>query len=165
VDASGRAELYGTTDRSIDPDRFVYRSQISILEASTPNLLIVQDLFVSLLRAPLPCLEHWWMPRAGLSFMALQTDRFVCRSRISILEASTPNVLIVQDPFMSLLRAPMPWLEHWWMPRAGLSFMALQTDRSIPIDWSVGAGSRSIGLYELLKWICIYSSGFKKIVG
>jgi hypothetical protein len=59
----------------------------------------------------------------------------------------------------------MPWLEHWWMPQAGLSFMALQTDRSIPIDWSVGVGSRSIGLYELLKWIRIYSSGFKKIVG
>jgi hypothetical protein len=111
VDASGRAELYGTTDRSIDP------------------------------------------------------DRLVCRSRISILKASTPNLLIVQDPFVSLLRAPMPWLEHWWMPGAGLSFMALQTDRSILIDWSVGAGSRSIGLYELLKWICIYSSGFKKIVG
>ncbi|CAK9260353.1 unnamed protein product [Sphagnum jensenii] len=87
VDASGRAELYGTTDRSIDP------------------------------------------------------DRLVCRSRISILEASTPNLLIVHDPFVSLLRAPLPCLEHWWMPRAELSFMALQTDRSIPIDWSVGAGS------------------------
>jgi hypothetical protein len=77
VDALGRAELYGTTDRSIDPDRLVYRSRISILEASTPNLLIVQDPFVSLLKAPLPCLEHWWMPRAGLSFMALQTDRSI----------------------------------------------------------------------------------------
>jgi hypothetical protein len=41
VDASGRAELYGTTDQSIDPDRLVYTSQINILEASTPNLLIV----------------------------------------------------------------------------------------------------------------------------
>jgi hypothetical protein len=77
VDALGRAELYGTTDRSIDPDRLVYRSRISILEASTPNLLIVQDPFVSLLKAPLPCLEHWWMPRAGLNFMALQTDRSI----------------------------------------------------------------------------------------
>jgi hypothetical protein len=84
VDASGRAELYGTTDRSIDPDRLVCRSRISILEASTPNLLIVQDPFVSLLRAPMPWLEHWWMPRAELSFMALQTDRLVCRSRITI---------------------------------------------------------------------------------
>ncbi len=53
VDASGRAELYGTTDRLIDPDRLVCMSQISILEASTPNLLIVQDPFVSLLRAPI----------------------------------------------------------------------------------------------------------------
>ncbi len=77
VDASGRAELYGTTDRSIDPNRLVYRSQISILEASTPNLLIVQDPFVSLLRAPMPCLEHWWMPQKELSFMALQTDRSI----------------------------------------------------------------------------------------
>jgi len=41
VDASGRAELYGTTDRSIDPNRLVCTSRISILEASTPNLLIV----------------------------------------------------------------------------------------------------------------------------
>ncbi|CAN5964432.1 unnamed protein product [Sphagnum jensenii] len=41
VDASGRAQLYGTTDRSIDLDRLVYMSRISILEASTPNLLIV----------------------------------------------------------------------------------------------------------------------------
>jgi len=65
------------------------------------------------------------MPQAGLSFMALQIDRLVCRSRINILEASTPNLLIVQDPFVSLLRAPLPCLEHWWMPRAGLSFMAL----------------------------------------
>ncbi|CAK9257649.1 unnamed protein product [Sphagnum jensenii] len=87
VDASKRAELYGTTDRSIDP------------------------------------------------------DRLACRSRISILEASTPNLLIVQDPFVSLLRAPMPCLEHWWMPQDELSFMALQADRLIPIDWSVGAGS------------------------
>jgi hypothetical protein len=53
VDASGRAELYGTTDQSIDPDRLVYMSRISILEASTPNLLIVQDPLVSLLRAPI----------------------------------------------------------------------------------------------------------------
>jgi hypothetical protein len=87
VDASKRAELYGTTDRSIDP------------------------------------------------------DRLVCRSRISILEASTPNLLIVHDPLVSLLRAPMPCLEHWWMPQKELSFMALQTDRPIPIDWSVGVGS------------------------
>ncbi|CAM6075526.1 unnamed protein product [Sphagnum tenellum] len=63
VDASGRTELYGTTDRSIDPDRLVCTSRISILEASTPNLLIVQDPFVLMLRAPMPCLEHWWMPR------------------------------------------------------------------------------------------------------
>jgi len=77
VDASGQAELYDTIDQSIDPDRLVCRSRISILEASTPNLLIVQDPFVLLLRAPLPCLEHWWMPRAGLSFMALQTDRSI----------------------------------------------------------------------------------------
>jgi len=41
VDASGRAELYGTTDQSINPDRLVCTSQINILEASTPNLLIV----------------------------------------------------------------------------------------------------------------------------
>ncbi|CAK9258557.1 unnamed protein product [Sphagnum jensenii] len=126
---------------ALQTDRLVYRSRISILEASTPNLLIVHDPFVSLLRAPMPCLEHWWMPQKELSFMALQTDRLVYRSRISILEASTPNLLIVHDPFVSLLRAPMPCLEHWWMPQKELSFMALQTDRSIPIDWSVGAGS------------------------
>jgi NOL1/NOP2/fmu family ribosome biogenesis protein len=131
---------------ALQTDRLVCRSQISILEASTPNLLIVHDAFVSLLGAALPCLENWWVPREGLSFMALQTDRsihpdrLVCRSRINILEASTPNLLIVHDPFVSLLRAPLPCLEHWWMPREGLSFMALQTDRSIPIDWSVGAG-------------------------
>jgi hypothetical protein len=40
VDASGRVELYGTSE-----------CRISILEASTPNLLIVQDPLVSLLRA------------------------------------------------------------------------------------------------------------------
>jgi hypothetical protein len=51
VDASGRVELYGTTDQSIDPDRLVCTSRISIIEASTPNLLIVQDPLVSLLRA------------------------------------------------------------------------------------------------------------------
>ncbi len=71
VDASKRAELYGITDRSIDPDRLVCRSRISILEASTPNLLIVHDPLVSLLRAPMPYLEHWWMPQKELSFMAL----------------------------------------------------------------------------------------------
>jgi hypothetical protein len=140
VDASGQAELYGTTDRLINPDRLVYTSRISILEASTPNLLIVRDPFVSLLRAPMPCFEHWWMPRDELSFMALKTDGLVCTSWINILEASTPNLLIVQDPFLSLLRAPMPCLKHWWMPRDELSFMALQTNRSIPIDWFVRAG-------------------------
>jgi len=31
----------------------------------------------------------------------------VCTSRISISEASTPNLLIVQDLFLSLLRAPI----------------------------------------------------------
>ncbi len=51
MDASGRAELYGTIDQSIDPDQLVCTSRISILEASTPNLLIVQDPIVSLLRA------------------------------------------------------------------------------------------------------------------
>ncbi len=100
VDASGRAELYGTTDRSIDPNRLVYRS------------------------------------------------------RISILEASTPNLLIVQDPFVSLLRAPMPCLEHWWMPQKELSFMALQTDQSIPIDWSVGAGSAFLRRPPPICWLC-----------
>ncbi len=53
MDASGWAELYGTIDQSIDPDRLVCTSRINILEASTPNLLIVQDPFVSLLRAPI----------------------------------------------------------------------------------------------------------------
>jgi hypothetical protein len=53
VHASGRAELYGITDQSIDPDRLVCTSRISILEASTPNLLIVQDPLMSLLRAPI----------------------------------------------------------------------------------------------------------------
>ncbi len=53
VHASGRAELYGTTDQSIDPDRLVCTSQISIFDTSTPNLLIVQDPLVSLLRAPI----------------------------------------------------------------------------------------------------------------
>jgi len=36
VDASGRVELYGITDQSIDPDRLVCTSRISILEVSTP---------------------------------------------------------------------------------------------------------------------------------
>jgi hypothetical protein len=53
VDASGRAELYGIIDQSINPDRLVYTSQISILEASTPNVMIMQDPLVSLLRAPI----------------------------------------------------------------------------------------------------------------
>ncbi len=52
MDASRRAKLYGITDRSIDPDLGLYEP-ISILEASTPNLLIVQDLVMSLLRAPI----------------------------------------------------------------------------------------------------------------
>jgi hypothetical protein len=51
------------------------------------------------------------MPRDELSFMALQTNQsipiLVCTSRISILEASTPNLLIVEDPLVSLLRAPI----------------------------------------------------------
>ncbi|CAK9277045.1 unnamed protein product [Sphagnum jensenii] len=71
---------------------------------------------------------------------SIDPDRLVYTSWISILEASTPNLLIVRDPFLSLLRAPMPCFEHRWMPRVELSFMALQTDRSIPIDWSVRAG-------------------------
>ncbi len=53
MDASGRAKLYGITDQSIDPDLGLYEP-ISILEASTPNLIIVQDSLVSLLRAPIP---------------------------------------------------------------------------------------------------------------
>ncbi len=52
MDASGRAELYGITDQSIDPDLGLYEP-ISIPEASTPNLLIEQDPLVSLLRAPI----------------------------------------------------------------------------------------------------------------
>jgi hypothetical protein len=52
VDASGRAKLYGITDQSIDPDLGLYEP-ISILEASTPNLIIVHDPLVSLLRAPI----------------------------------------------------------------------------------------------------------------
>ncbi len=50
MDASGRTELYGITNQSIDLDLGLYEP-IGILEASTPNLLIVQDPFVSLLRA------------------------------------------------------------------------------------------------------------------
>ncbi len=52
MDASGRAKLYGITDQSIDPDLSLYEP-ISILEASTPNLIIVQDSLVSLLKAPI----------------------------------------------------------------------------------------------------------------
>jgi hypothetical protein len=52
VDASGRAKLYGITDQSIDLDLGLYEP-INILEASTPNLIIVQDSLVSLLRAPI----------------------------------------------------------------------------------------------------------------
>jgi hypothetical protein len=100
VDASKRAELYGTIDRSTHP------------------------------------------------------DRLVCRNRISILEASTPNLLIVHDPLVSLLRAPMPCLEHWWMPQKELSFMALQTDRSILIDWSVGAGLAFLRHYLHYRPLC-----------
>ncbi len=40
MDASGQAELYGITDQLIDPDLSLYEL-ISILEAYTPNLLIV----------------------------------------------------------------------------------------------------------------------------
>jgi hypothetical protein len=51
------------------------------------------------------------MLRDELNFMALQTNRsisiLVCTSYISILGASTPNLLIVQDPLVSLLRAPI----------------------------------------------------------
>jgi hypothetical protein len=51
------------------------------------------------------------MPQDELSLMALQTNRsipiLVYTSQISILEASTPNLLIVQDPLVSLLRAPI----------------------------------------------------------
>jgi hypothetical protein len=65
-------------------------------------------IFVHLLMS---CLEHWWMPRDELSLMALQTNRsipiLVYTSRISIPEVSTPNLLFVQDPFVSLLRAPI----------------------------------------------------------
>ncbi len=50
MDALGRTKLYGITDQSIDPD-FGLCELISILEASTPNLIIVQDPLVSLLRA------------------------------------------------------------------------------------------------------------------
>ncbi len=53
MDASGQAELYGITDQSIDPNRLVCMSRISILEASTPNVLIVQNPLVLLLRAPI----------------------------------------------------------------------------------------------------------------
>jgi len=222
----GRAELYGTIDQSIDPDRLVCTSRISILKASTPNILIVQDPFVSSLRAPMPCLKHWWMPRDELSFMALQIcrsipidwsvraglafsrrpplicwlckipwcrcwehqrlvrsiggclgtswvvwhyrpidrsrsidlDRLVCTSQISILVASTPYLLIVQDPFLSLLRAPMPCLEDWWMPRDELSFMALQTDKSISIDWSVRAGLAFSKHPPPICWLCMIPS-------
>ncbi len=48
VDTSGRAEFDGIIDRSIPI--LVCTSRISIPEASTPNLLIVQDPFMSLLR-------------------------------------------------------------------------------------------------------------------
>jgi hypothetical protein len=40
VDASGRIELYGITNQSIDPDLGLYEP-INILKASTPILLIV----------------------------------------------------------------------------------------------------------------------------
>jgi hypothetical protein len=40
VDASGWAKLYGITDQSIDPNLALYEP-ISILKASTPNLLIM----------------------------------------------------------------------------------------------------------------------------
>jgi hypothetical protein len=53
VDASGQAELYGITDQSIDSNRLVCMSRISIFEVSTPNVLIVQNPLVSLLRAPI----------------------------------------------------------------------------------------------------------------
>jgi hypothetical protein len=52
VDASGQAKLYGITDQLIDLDLGLYEP-ISIPEAFTSNLLIVQDPFVSLLRAPI----------------------------------------------------------------------------------------------------------------
>ncbi len=50
VDASGQAKLDGITDQLIDLI-LVCTSRISIPETSTPNLLIVQDPLVSLLRA------------------------------------------------------------------------------------------------------------------
>jgi len=140
VDASGRVELYGTTDRSINPDRLVYTSRISILEASTPNLLIVRDPFLSLLRAPMPCLKHWWMPRDELSFMALQTDRLVCTSWISILEGVHPQSSDCARSHCVIVESTNALFGALVMPRDELSFMALQTDRSISIDWSVQAG-------------------------
>jgi len=48
VDASGRAELYGTTHQLIDPDLGLYEP-INIPEASTPHFLSVQDPFSLLL--------------------------------------------------------------------------------------------------------------------
>jgi hypothetical protein len=73
VDASGWVELYGTTDQSIDLDRLICTSRISILEASTPNLLIVQDPLVSLLRAPIGSV---WETDVD-SFKFLQAARYV----------------------------------------------------------------------------------------
>jgi hypothetical protein len=69
VAASGWAELYGTIDQLIDPDRLVCTSRISILKASTPNLLIVQNSFMSLLKAPI---ASFWKADVD-SFKFLQT--------------------------------------------------------------------------------------------
>ncbi len=73
VDALGRVKLYGTTNQSIDPDRLVCTNRISILEASTPNLLIVQDPLLSLLRAPIGFV---WETDVD-SFKFLQAARYV----------------------------------------------------------------------------------------
>ncbi len=136
MDALKRAELYGTIDRSTHPDRLVCRSRINILEASTPPSIdcaqsprVIIESTNAMSRALVDASKRAEL--YGIIDRSTHPDRLVCRSRISILEASTPNLLIVHDPLVSLLRAPMPCLEHWWMPQKELSFMALQTDRLV----------------------------------
>jgi hypothetical protein len=45
-------------------------------------------------------------------------------------------------------------LEHWWMPQDELSFMALQTNRSISIDWSVRFGLAFSRRPPPIYWLC-----------
>jgi hypothetical protein len=91
VDTSGWAELYGITDQSIGPNLGLYEL-ISILEASTPNLLIVQDPFVSLLRALI----------ASVWEVDVDSFKFLCALWIGLLVCTTLTTMLIGAMVMHL---------------------------------------------------------------